>query len=234
MCTLCTQSQLWQLCAQFMQIPFKLFALQFQFRNKIKHNTTMRMDEQGKGAGRYLPTNESNLFKFLQQKQTEYSWYPWYYCQFLPAPLTEIHQRNCQGEKSTGRLSFRRLPACLPALPKSTPLSICTLINWNIAAGSHCFQFPVASLHFHSAGFRLGCLGSPWSLPARCPGSALSLGHKNSFPVVTHSWQSKWCQNRKSSYLGWVQRGRNQKKGISKFAYQCAQRVLHWENWKET
>lgn len=72
------------------------------------------VDRRGQRERGYLPTNESNLFKFLQQKQAEYPWYPWYYCQFLPAPLTEIHQRNCQGEKSTARLSFQRLPDCLP------------------------------------------------------------------------------------------------------------------------
>lgn len=73
------------------------------------------VDRRGQRERGYLPTNESNLFKFLQQKQAEYPWYPWYYCQFLPAPLTEIHQRNCQGEKSTARLSFQRLPDCLTA-----------------------------------------------------------------------------------------------------------------------
>lgn len=130
------------------------------------------------------------------------------------SPINRNSSTKLPGREINGSLVISTpawLPACLPGLPvlpKSTPFSICTLINWNIAAGSHCFQLPVTISQLPvRTSIRQASVcavwGSPWSLPARCPGSALSLGHKNSFPVVTHSWQSKWCQNRKSSYLEW-------------------------------
>lgn len=90
----------------------------------------MRMVEEGRGAGRYLPTNESNLFKFLQQKQAEYSWYPWYYVllSVFASPINRNSSTKLPGREINGSLVIST-PACLPALPKSTPFSICTLIN---------------------------------------------------------------------------------------------------------
>lgn len=109
-----------------------------------------------------LPQMRAIYLNFCNKSKRILVSYPYVLSFFAQPPLTEIHQRNCQAEtkkKSTDRLSFQR-----QRYPKSTtPFSICTLINWHIAAGSKILPppsyQPAPCLHLHSAGFRLAHLG---------------------------------------------------------------------------